>query len=146
MDDITLEIAEKIVVAAKKKAHKIEVAEDIAVVDAGGNLKAFARMDGAWLGSIDISIKKARTARFFNMETGALGKMSKPNGPLYGIEITNQGLVSFPGGVPLKNREGEVIGAIGASGGTVKEDQAIADAGADALDEFTGKRKFRLLA
>ena len=74
---------------------------NIAVVDAGGNLKAFTRMDGAWLGSIDISIKKARTARFFDMATGVIGELSQPGGPLYNIEVSNGGLITFPGGLPL---------------------------------------------
>ena len=77
---------------------------DIAVVDAGGNLKAFARMDGAWLGSIDISIKKAKTARYFDMPTGEIGKLSQPGGPLYQIEVSNGGLITFPGGVPIKTQ------------------------------------------
>jgi uncharacterized protein GlcG (DUF336 family) len=90
-------------------------------------------MDGAWLGSIDISIKKARTARFFDMNTGELGKASQPGGPLYNIEHSNGGLITFPGGVPLKNRQGEVVGAIGVSGSTVENDHAVAVAGAAAF-------------
>src|SRR5438477_12730795 len=133
MEDITLEIANRAVQAAIRKAQKINVNQNIAIVDRGGNLKAFARMNDAWLGSIDIAIKKARTARLFDMETGDIGKLSKPNGPLYGIEITNGGLVSFPGGIPLTNADGECVGAIGVSGGTVKEDQAVAEEGASAI-------------
>ncbi len=131
-DDLTLEAAEKIVAAAKKKATELKTRMDIAVVDAGCNLKAFARMDGAWLGSIDISIRKARTARFFDMNTGEIGKLSQPGGPLYGIEHSNGGLISFPGGVPLK-RGGEIVGAVGVSGSSVENDLAVATAGADAL-------------
>src|SRR5690242_10540008 len=97
-EDLTLEAAEKIIAAAKKKAAQLKTRMDIAVVDAGGNLKAFERMDGAWLGSIDISIRKARTARFFDMDTGDLGKLSKPGAPAYMIEVSNGGLISFPGG------------------------------------------------
>jgi len=70
-------------------------------------------MDGAWLGSIDISIRKARTARWFDMNTGEIGKLSQPGGPLYGIEHSNDGLITFPGGVPLINSQGEIVGAIG---------------------------------
>jgi uncharacterized protein GlcG (DUF336 family) len=103
---------------------------DIAVVDAGGNLKAFARMDGAWLGSIDISIKKAKTARYFDMPTGEIGKLSQPGQPLYQIEVSNGGLISFPGGVPLKLADGTIIGAIGVSGSTVENDHTVAEAGA----------------
>ncbi len=104
---------------------------DIAVVDAGANLKAFARMDGAWLGSIDIAIKKARTARMFDMNTGEIGKLSQPGGSLFNIEHSNDGLITFPGGVPIKSG-GEVIGAIGVSGSTVEDDHRVAEAGAAA--------------
>ena len=131
--DLTLEVAEKIVAAAKKKAAELSTLMDIAVVDAGGNLKAFARMDGAWLGSIDISMRKARTARWFDMNTGEIGKLSQPGGPLFGIEHSNGGLITFPGGVPLKDGKGEVVGAIGVSGSTVENDHAVATAGAQAL-------------
>ena len=106
---------------------------DIAVVDAGANLKAFARMDEAWLGSIDIAMKKARTARYFNMNTGDIGQLSQPGGPLYNIEHSNGGLISFPGGIPLRNSAGEILGAIGVSGSTVEDDHAVAEAGASAL-------------
>ena len=132
-DDLTLEAAERIVAAAKKKAAEINTKMDIAVVDAGGNLKAFARMDGAWLGSIDIAQRKARTARWFDMNTGEIGKLSQPGGPLFGIEHSNGGLITFPGGVPLKNSAGEVVGAIGVSGSTVENDHSVAMAGAAAL-------------
>jgi len=131
-DDLTLEASEKIIAAAKKKAAQLNTRMDIAVVDAGGNLKAFARMDGAWLGSIDISIRKARTARWFDMNTGEIGKLSQPGGPLYGIEHSNDGLITFPGGVPLKNSKGDIIGAIGVSGSTVENDHAVAVAGTEA--------------
>lgn len=106
---------------------------NIAVVDGGANLVAFARMDGAWLGSLDISIKKAKTARFFDMNSGEIGKLSQPGGSLYNIEHSNGGLITFPGGVLLKNREGEIIGAIGVSGSSVENDHAVAEAGAKAL-------------
>ena len=135
VDDLTLEAAERIVAAAKKKAVQIKTKMDIAVVDAGGNLKAFVRMDGAWLGSIDIAQRKARTARWFDMDTGEIGKLSQPGGPLFGIEHSNGGLISFPGGVPLKNSKGEVVGAIGVSGSTVENDHAVATAGALALEK-----------
>jgi uncharacterized protein GlcG (DUF336 family) len=103
---------------------------DIAVVDAGGNLKAFIRMDGAWLGSIDIAIKKAKTARYFDMPTGEIGKLSQPGKPLYQIEVSNGGLITFPGGVPIKLQDGSIIGAVGVSGSTVENDHACATAGA----------------
>ena len=132
-EDIALEAAEKVVAAAKKKAAEIKTLMDIAVVDAGGNLKAFARMDGAWLGSIDIAIRKARTARWFDMNTGEIGKLSQPGGPLFGIEHSNDGLITFPGGVPLKDGQGRVVGAIGVSGSSVENDHAVAVAGAESL-------------
>jgi uncharacterized protein GlcG (DUF336 family) len=130
MSDISLKQAQDAVAAAIAKADQIGVKMNIAVVDAGANLKAFARMDGAWLGSIDISIKKARTARFFDMNTGAIGGLSQPGGSLYQIEVSNGGLITFPGGVPIKNSAGEIIGAIGVSGSAVEDDHAVAAAGA----------------
>ncbi len=133
MSDITLEQAQNAVAAAIGKAIAIDTKMDIAVVDAGGNLKAFARMDGAWLGSIDISIKKARTARYFDMNTGDIGGLSQPGGPLYQIEVSNGGLITFPGGVPIKNGAGEVIGAVGVSGSTVEDDHTVAVAGTEGV-------------
>jgi len=133
MSDIDLEQAQTVVAAALKKAEEISTLMNVTVIDAGGNLKAFARMDGAWLGSIDISAKKARTARFFDMDSGAIGNLSQPAGPLYNIEVSNGGLITFPGGVPLKNASGEIIGAIGVSGSTVENDHTVAVAGASAL-------------
>ncbi len=129
--DISLDQAHAVVHAALDKAKAIDTKMDIAVVDAGGNLKAFFRMDDAWIGSIDISIKKARTARFFDMPTGDIGGLSQPGGPLYGIEHSNGGLITFPGGVPIKSGD-TVIGAIGVSGSSVENDHAVATAGAAA--------------
>lgn len=131
--NITLENAEKMISAAKEKAVAINTKMNIAIVDAGANLVAFARMDGAWLGSLDISIKKAKTARFFDMNTGAIGGLSQPGGSLYNIEHSNGGLITFPGGIPIKNSNGEIIGAIGVSGSTVENDHTVAEAGASAL-------------
>jgi uncharacterized protein GlcG (DUF336 family) len=133
LSDITEAQARAVLDAARKKAAEINTKMDIAVVDVGANLKAFVRMDGAWLGSIDISIRKARTARFFDMNTGEIGKLSQPAGPLYNIEHSNGGLITFPGGIPLKNRQGEVVGAIGVSGSSVENDHAVAAAGAAAF-------------
>ena len=133
MADISLKQAEAVVDAALKKSNDMGVKMDIAVVDAGANLKAFARMDGAWLGSIDIAQKKARTARWFDMPTGAIGGLSQPGGALYNIEHSNGGLITFPGGLPLKNSAGDVIGAIGVSGSTVEDDHAVAEAGEGAV-------------
>ncbi len=131
--DISAKQARAVVDAAKAKAAAIETRMDIAVVDVGGNLKAFLRMDGAWLGSIDIAIKKAKTARLFDMPTGEIGKLSQPGGPLYNIEHSNGGLITFPGGVPLKTADGVLIGAIGVSGATVEDDHAVATAGVEVI-------------
>jgi len=133
MSDITLAQAHDILQAARQRAEKLGVAMNIAVVDAGANLKAFYRMDNAWLGSIDIAIRKAKTARFFDMPTGDVGKLSQPGGDLYAIEHSNGGLITFPGGIPLKNKAGEIVGGIGVSGGQVKQDHDVASAGANAL-------------
>lgn len=131
--NITLAQAEKAIAAAKKKATSIDAKMNIAVVDAGANLVAFGRMDGAWLGSLDISIKKAKTARFFDMNTGIVGELSQPGGSLYNIEHSNGGLITFPGGIPIKNGKDEIIGAIGVSGSVVENDHAVAEAGATAI-------------
>ncbi len=131
--DITLEQAEKVVKAAKEKATAIDTKMNIAVVDAGANLKAFVRMDGAWLGSADIAIKKAKTARFFDMNSGKIGELSQPGGSLYNIEHSNDGLITFPGGVLIKNEKDEIIGAIGVSGSSVDNDHAVAEAGAKVI-------------
>lgn len=132
-NDISLDQARAMVTAAIKKAQEIDAKMNIAIVDAGANLKAFARMDGAWLGSVDISIKKAKTARYFDFPTGEIGKLSQPGGSLYNIEHSNGGLITFPGGIPVKNKEGVVIGGIGVSGSTVENDHAVASAGLTAL-------------
>lgn len=133
MSDITLQQAQAVLAAGIEHAGNIDCKMDLAVVDAGANLKAFARMDEAWLGSIDIAVRKARTARYFDMNTGEIGKLSQPGGPLYQIEQSNGGLISFPGGVVLRDGEGNVIGAVGVSGSTVENDHAVAEAAAAAL-------------
>ena len=130
---ITLDQAMAVVSAAQKKAEKQGTLMDIAVVDAGANLTAFVRMDGAFLGSIDISIKKAKTARFFNMPTGKLGELAQPGKPLFNIEFSNGGLITFPGGLPIKDKDGNIIGAIGVSGSTVEDDHEVASAGVAVL-------------
>ena len=130
---VTLRAAQEIVHAARVKADQIAVPMNIAVVDEGNNLVAFARMDGAWLGSIDIAQNKAYTARAFDMETCELAPLAQPGGPLYGIEASNDGkLIVFAGGIPLKSR-GRVVGAIGGSGGSIEQDQAVAEAGVEAF-------------
>jgi len=130
---ITLAQAEQLSAVAKEKAKEIGVSMNIAIVDEGANLVAFHRMDNAWLGSIDIAIKKAKTARFFDMNSGEIGKLSQPGQPLYNIEHSNGGLISFPGGVIIKDGAGKIIGAIGVSGGTVEQDYEVANAGASSL-------------
>ena len=131
--NITLLEAEKAILKAKQKSAEIDTKMNIAVVDSGANLVAFARMDGAWLGSLDISIKKAKTARYFDMNTGVIGALSQPGQPLFNIEHSNDGLITFPGGVPIKNAEGEIIGAIGVSGSSVENDHTVAEAGVSAI-------------
>jgi uncharacterized protein GlcG (DUF336 family) len=128
--NITLAQAEAAIAAAKKKAVELKTKMNICVVDAGSNLVAFVRMDGAWIGSVDISNKKAKTAAWFTMDTADLSPLVQPGTSLYNIEHSNGGLITFPGGVVVKNAEGEVIGAIGVSGSSVENDHAVAMAGA----------------
>ncbi|MBC7934628.1 MAG: heme-binding protein [Rhizobacter sp.] len=127
--NITAQQALDAIAAAQQAATNIKVPMNIAVVDRGSNLVAFVKMDGAWLGSKDIAIKKAQTSNYFDMNSGEIGKLSQPGKPLYQIEVSNGGLISFPGGVLIKNDE-EIIGAIGVSGGGVEQDEEVAKAGA----------------
>lgn len=130
---ITLEEARSIISTAEEKAKEIGQPMNVAVVDAGTNLKAFHRMEDAWLGSIDIAINKAFTAASFKLSTQELAEMAQPGQPLFGIHTTNAGrVVVFAGGIPLE-RDGEVVGALGVSGGTVDQDQQVAEAGAAAF-------------
>src|SRR6195952_4129964 len=130
---VTLKDARKIIAAAEKKAEEIGQPMNIAVVDAGGNLVAHVRMDGAWIGSIDISIKKAFTSRAFDITTKDLGENSQSGDQFFGIHASNNGKVMiFAGGIPLK-KDGKVVGAIGVSGGAGEQDHAVAEAGAAAL-------------
>ena len=131
---IELEKAEKAIAAARKEAISLKTKMCIAVVDSGTNLRAFVRMDDAWVGSIDIAIKKAKTACFFTMGSGELGKLSQPGMPLYGIEHSNNGLITFPGGLPILQND-ELIGAIGVSGSSVENDHKVAEAGVKVLGE-----------
>src|ERR1700679_2999990 len=130
---INLETARKVIAAAEKKAAEIGQPMNVAVADAGGNLVAHVRMDGAWMGSIDISIKKAFTARAFDIATKDLAPLAQPGGDFFGINASNDGrIMIFAGGIPLK-RGGKVVGAIGVSGGSGAQDQAVAEAGAAAF-------------
>ncbi len=127
---VTLEDARRVISAAEKKALEIGQPMNIAVVDAGGNLVAHVRMDGAWIGSIDISIKKAYTSRAFDLATKDLAEHSQSGGQFFGIHASNNGqIMIFAGGIPLKS-EGQVVGAIGVSGGSGEQDQSVAEAGA----------------
>ena len=120
--------------AAVKESENINVKMCIAVVDVGANLVAFVRMDNAFLGSVDISIKKAKTATMFDRPTGDLGNSSQPGGLLYNIEHSNQGLITFPGGLPIYNNNGTLIGGIGVSGSAVENDHQVAEAGRNATN------------
>jgi uncharacterized protein GlcG (DUF336 family) len=130
---LTLNDAMKVISAAQKKAAAIGQPMNVAVADEGGNLVAHVRMDGAWIGSIDISIKKAFTARAFDIATKDLAPLAQPGGDFFGIDASNGGRVMiFAGGIPLKSA-GKVVGAIGVSGGSGEQDQAVAAAGAAAF-------------
>lgn len=130
---MTLEDARRVISAAEKKAKEIGQPMNIAVADEGGNLVSHVRMDGAWLGSIDISINKAFTARAFDISTKDLATHSQSGGQFFGIHVSNHGRVMiFAGGIPLK-KSGKVVGAIGVSGGSGEQDQTVAEAGAAAF-------------
>jgi uncharacterized protein GlcG (DUF336 family) len=130
---MTLEDARRVIAAAERKAQEIKQPMNIAVVDAGGNLVAHVRMDNAWIGSVDISINKAWTARAFDISTKQLAEPSQPGGEFFGIHVSNHGrVVIFAGGIPLR-RGDQVVGGIGVSGGSGKQDQAVAEAGAAAF-------------
>jgi uncharacterized protein GlcG (DUF336 family) len=130
---ITLADARRVIAAAEQKAAQIGQPMNIAVVDSGGNLVAHVRMDRAWIGSVDISIKKAWTSRAFDISTKDLGEQSQSGDQFFGIHASNDGKVMiFAGGIPLK-RGNEVVGGIGVSGGSGKQDHAVAEAGAEAF-------------
>jgi uncharacterized protein GlcG (DUF336 family) len=136
ISSLSLTDARRLITAGEQKAQELGIPYNIAVVDAGGNLVAHVRMDGAWLGSIDISIHKPFTARAFDMATQDLAKMAQSGKPLFGINSTNhERVVIFAGGLPVKDGD-TVIGAVGASGGTVDQDQQVAEAAVAAF----GKR------
>jgi uncharacterized protein GlcG (DUF336 family) len=130
---ITAEQADRALKASVSKAGELGISVCIAILDAGGHLKAFHRMDGAWLGVIDVAIKKAKTSALFEMETQTLDNYSKPGADAHGIELTNGSLVTFAGGIPLRSLDGQMIGSIGVSGGKVAQDYAIAQSGESAL-------------
>jgi len=131
---VRLADARRVIAAAEKKAQEMKQPMNIAVVDEGGNLVSHVRMDGAWIGSIDISINKAFTARAFDISTKELAANSQPGDQSFGIHVSNRGrIMIFAGGIPLK-RAGEIVGAIGVSGGSGEQDQTVAEAGAAAFE------------
>lgn len=133
---VTLAQARRIIDAGETKARDIDQPMNVAVVDAGGNLVAHARMDGAWIGSIDIAINKAFTSRAFDIATKDLAEHSQSGGQFFGIHVSNHGRVMiFAGGLPLKDGSGGVVGAVGVSGGTGEQDQAVAEAAARAFND-----------
>ena len=130
---VSLEDARRVIAAGEESAREIEQPQNIAVVDAGGNLVSHIRMDGAWIGSVDVAINKAFTARAFDLPTADLAADSQPGGQFYGIEQSNEGrVVIFAGGIPLK-RDGQVVGAVGVSGGDGEQDTTVAEAAAAAF-------------
>jgi uncharacterized protein GlcG (DUF336 family) len=135
INTLTLADAREIIAAGEKKATELGIPYNLAVVDAGGSLIAHVRMDGAWLGSIDIAIHKAFTSRAFDMATQDLAKMAQSGKPLFGINSTNhERIVIFAGGMPIKDKDGKtIIGAVGASGGTVDQDQQVVEAAVGAV-------------
>ena len=128
---ITAEQAERALKASVLKARELGISVCIAILDSGGHLKAFHRMDGAWLGVIDVAMKKAKTSALFEMETQTLDNYSKAGADAHGIEFTNDQLVTFAGGIPLRD-DGQIIGSIGVSGGQVTQDYAVAQSGESA--------------
>lgn len=132
MDKLTLDEAQHVLGAGVERARQLEVPMNIAVTDDGGLLIAFVRMDGALKVSIDISQKKAKTAIMLNLPTADLFEICQPGGELYGLEQTSGGLVIFGGGIPI-SRDGDTIGAVGVSGGSVAQDIDVAEAALDGL-------------
>jgi uncharacterized protein GlcG (DUF336 family) len=133
---ITLSHAKKVIEAAELKAMEIRQPMNIAIADVGGNLIAHVRMDGAWMGSVDISIKKAFTAAAFTTSTKELAPLAQPGQPFYGIHASNDGkIMIFAGGIPLK-KNGVAVGSIGVSGGSGDQDQAVAEAGVKCFEEL----------
>lgn len=131
---VNLRAARRVIKAAEAKANEIGQPMNIAVADAGGNLVAHVRMDGAWIGSIDISQKKAYTSRAFDIPTKDLAQHAQSGGQFFGIHASNNGrIMIFAGGIPLKDSSGKVVGAIGVSGGAGDQDHAVAEAGAEAF-------------
>jgi uncharacterized protein GlcG (DUF336 family) len=130
---LTLDLAENSVRAGREHAATLGVAVCLVVCDAAGHLKAFARMDRAWLGAIDVALRKAKTSVLFEAETQLIWEVSRPEAQAHGLESSNGGLITFAGGIPVRTAAGEILGAIGVSGGQVAQDYAIAQAAMKAL-------------
>jgi uncharacterized protein GlcG (DUF336 family) len=130
---LTLDLAEKAVRAGREHASELGVAVCLVICDAAGHLKAFARMDRAWLGAIDVALRKAKTSVLFETETQFIWEVSRPDAQAHGLESSNGGLITFAGGIPLRSAAGQLLGAVGVSGGQVVQDYAIAKAAVNAL-------------
>jgi uncharacterized protein GlcG (DUF336 family) len=130
---LTLDLAENCVRAGREHAATLGVAVCLVACDAAGHLKAFARMDRAWLGAIDVALRKAKTSVLFEAETQLIWEVSRPDAQAHGLESSNGGLITFAGGIPLRTATGEFLGAIGVSGGQVAQDYAVAQAAMKAL-------------
>ena len=130
---LTLDLAEKSLRSGREHAATLGVAVCLVVCDAAGHLKAFARMDRTWLGAIDVALRKAKTSVLFEAETQLVWEVSRPDAQAHGLESSNDGLITFAGGIPLRSTNGELLGAVGVSGGQVAQDYAIAQAAASAL-------------
>jgi uncharacterized protein GlcG (DUF336 family) len=128
--EIPQALCDAVLTAAEAKAAEIGVPMNIAILDSGANLKAFLRMDGALIGSIDIALKKAKTSALFGMNTETVGEFCKPGGGSPGLDTTNGGLIVFAGGIPIRDQDGSLIGAVGVSGGAVAQDYQVAEAAA----------------
>ncbi|CAN7516854.1 MULTISPECIES: GlcG/HbpS family heme-binding protein [unclassified Variovorax] len=126
--------AQSVIAAAQAKAREMGLPVVIAIIDAGTHLKAFERMDGAVLGSIDIAVRKAKTAALFEADSESVWEYCKPGAPAHALELTNSGLAPFGGGMPLRARDGRLIGALGISGGAVSQDVEVAQAGLAAFE------------
>ncbi len=123
---MNLETADKVLKGAIAMARELGAQVNVAIVGETTSLKTFVRMDGAMPGNIDIAIKKAETARLFGVSTDSIGKDDR----LYDIQCSGMDITTYPGGLPIRNKEGKIIGAIGVSGSTAADDHEIATAGA----------------
>jgi uncharacterized protein GlcG (DUF336 family) len=130
---LTLELAGKAVEASVRHAATLDIAVCVVVCDAAANLKALARMDGAWLGATDVAVRKASTSVLFEAETQAIWEVCKPGAQAHGLEASNGGLITFAGGIPIRSPQGDLLGAVGVSGGQVAQDYAVAQAAIEAL-------------